>query len=141
MDKLERTVEREMGLLRELPPVSPRRECVGRIKAAVAREAARAARYHRTLRVLRSGIGVAAAIMLAVGLATMSGLPRPVGWLSSEATLDEWAAAWDESSRRVTSLLDGGWIGDGFGNGLGEDVELDDLFDSLDQSFGHFEDL
>lgn len=139
VDKLERTVERELELLGELPLVAPRRECLERVKAAVAAEAVRVARAYRTPGGLRVGIGVAAALLLAVGLATRPPQPDRPAALDAEATLRAWAAAWDESSSRLTSLLDEGWNGGVFGPDA--DAELDDLFRSLDQSFDRFESL
>ncbi len=141
MDNLERTVEREMELLRDLPAVSPRRECVERIQAAVVAEAARVTRHRRAMRLAQAGLGVAAALVLAFGLSTMRPQHRTVGGMGPEAALDEWAMAWDESSGRVTRLLDGGWISGDFGNRGDDEGEFEDLFDSLDQSLGRFESL
>ena len=139
MDKLAEAVEREMDLLRALPPVVARPEVVERIKSAVVVEARRWSRSRRMLRFAEVGVSVAAAVLFAVGLAMGT---RPAAEpLDPDRTLTAWAAAFDESGHRLTRLLDSGWVGNEYGNGSDEETELDDIFRSLDQSFDRLENL
>jgi hypothetical protein len=80
-------------------------------------------------------------VLLAVGWATWPPSPaRPAG-SDPEAVLAEWAAALDESSQRLTNLLDSGWTRGNSGPTRDEETDLDDLFRSLGQSFDRFETL
>ncbi len=140
LEHLEQTVEREMGLLRALPAEPLGHLCLEHVQAAVAREAARLARTGRGLRVARAGLGLAAAVLLAL---TWWGL-----WSASpgsiapdpERLFGEWATAVDESSHRVAGVLEEGWVYSR-ANPAGDEAELDDFFYGLDQSFDQFEAL
>lgn len=138
LDRLQHETARDMELLRALPACAPRRACVERIKQAIAAEAARVTRTQRRLDLLRGWGGAAAALLLAVLFATTTS-PKPPISVDPEAALDEWASAWDESSGHLTSLLDGGWIDGAFGNGYDNGAEVDELFESLDQTLDQFE--
>lgn len=140
LDRLERAVEREMSLLRALPTVTPRPEAVAQVKAAVISEATRVSRSQRALQGARIGLAVAAAFLLAVGWVGQSPPRSAVAPSDSEAALRQWAAAWDESSHRLTRLLDAG-IGGDYGGNNDENAELDEIFRSLEQSFSRFENL
>ena len=138
---LERVVEQEMQLLRALPAVTPSRACVARVAAAVVREAARATgRGPRPLARARLAISVAAAVFLAVGLTAVSRWPRVVTCADPEATLQDWAAAWDESSGRLARVLDRRWAGGEY-EPTNEGAELEELFDDLQQSFDRLDAL
>lgn len=135
LDKLEREVEREMDLLRDLPATSPALECVARVKASVGAEARRLARRRRVLRWTGTGMGAAAVLLIAVGMVLWHGR-QPRGFSSSDAALAEWATALDESNARLASLLS--VAGD---TSADENAELDELFRGLDESLWHFENL
>lgn len=140
LDNLEQQVEREMQLLRHLPPAEPDAACVARVQAAVERETIGVRRKRRNLTVLRSALGLAAALALAV-LLTNRSLPTaaPDGG-SPEATIAEWAAAWDESSTRVGELLADGLVS-GSPAGTSTEQMLDDVLESLDRSLSQLEAL
>lgn len=136
LDRLERGVEREMRVLRALTAEQPPSECVGRVQAVVIAESRRVARRLRLLGVLRTGLGAAAALLLAFGWAATS--PQTAPWTGSdpETVLRDWSAALAESSNRLTSLLAADLVPDG-----SDDSELDDLFRSYDESLSRFESL
>lgn len=76
LDKLERTLDRQMGLLADhLRTPDPHSECIERVKAAVAQEAVRVEQQARRLRLFRRWGAVAAALLLAASL----GWPPPSG--------------------------------------------------------------
>jgi hypothetical protein len=141
LDNLERTVERDMELLRALSAELPNPACLDRVKAAVVAEAARVSRSGRRLRIIRASLTAAAVLVLAVGAWTLwPRPPRPVE-PDADALLNQWAAALDESSSRVAALVDEGWPHGDAGGGTDQDAELDDLLRSLDQSLTRFEEL
>jgi hypothetical protein len=141
LDNLERTVERDMELLRALSAELPSPACLDRLKAAVVAEAARVSRAHRRLRIIRASLAAAAVLVLAVGAGTLwPRPPRPVE-PDADALLNQWAAALDESSSRVAALVEEGWARGDSGGGTDQDAELDDLLRSLDQSLTRFEEL
>lgn len=136
---LEQTVEQEMALLRDLPAATPRPECLAQVKAAVVAEAGRLARRRRALWWTGTGLGAAAAVLLAVGWLTFGRHARAILTSDPDTALTEWAAALDESNARLASLLNGGGMyGDVGGD---ENAELDELFRSLDESLRCFENL
>ncbi len=135
LDKLERAVERVMGLLRDLPAVTPRPESVARVKAAVVAESRRVARRRRLWRWTGTGLGAAAVLLVVVGIAFWQHgrrLPAP----DPDAALSEWATALDESNARLASVLS--TAGD---TSEDENAELDELLRSLDESLRSFENL
>lgn len=138
LDKLEQTVEQEMTLLRGLPPVAPRAECLARVKAAVVAESIWVARRRRVLRLGGMG-GVAAAVGLLVFGWTAHVRSAERGTADADAVVAGWAVAVDESNSRLTSLIEYGWTHGEFGRD--EDAELDGLLQSLDQSFEEFDAL
>lgn len=136
---LERTVEREMGLLRGLPDVAPRPECLARVQAAVRAEALRAARRGPLRRWVRVASGVAAAAALVFGWTTCSRATRGPALPDPEAVVAEWAAALDESNYCLRQLTTSGWArGDATRDAA---AELDELLQGLDDSFERFEGL
>jgi hypothetical protein len=135
LNKLERDVEQEMDLLRDIPEVTAGAECMVRVKAAVVAEARRMVRRRRVLRWTGTGIGAVAAVLLVVvgiSLWHRRQLPRP----SSDVALTEWASALDESNARLASLFS-----PASDTSEDENAELDELFRSLDESLRQFENL
>ncbi len=137
--ELEQTVEREMDLLHALSAAAPRPERLTCIEAAVVAEAGRLARRRRVLRWTGTGLGGAAAVLLAVGWMTFARQARHVAASDPETALREWAAALDESNARLASLLAGGGTYADIGGD--ENTELDDLFRGLEESLRRFESL
>jgi hypothetical protein len=138
--ELEQAVERDMALLRALPHAAPSEACVERTRTAILVEAARVGRRRRRLAALRLWSGVAAALLLACVLAwngPRGGARTPA--TDPDALVGQWADAWDESARQLTSLLDGGWIYADFG--ASDETDFDDYFRSVDQSLDLFEAL
>ncbi len=137
LEKLERDVERELARLPALREIQPSPQCVAAVQAAVRAEAARAAApRRRVVWAIRASIGVAAALLLAIGWSLVSPpaprvVPQPVA-SSSEELLDDWAAAIDLSRDRVTMLLDYGWLDND--PDVSSETGFRDLLDSLDES-------
>lgn len=140
LHELEQRVEREMALLRNLPPAEPDLRCLGSVQAAVVGEGRRVMRRRRMRGMMWTAVGAAAAILMAISLSTTSG-GSGMSASDAEAALTEWTVAVDESTDRLTTLLDGGWIRSDSGTGAEDDGELDDLLRSLDQSLERFEAL
>lgn len=141
LHELERTVEREMELLRGLPDVAPRPECLARVQAAVRAEALRAARRGPRRRWARvaSGVAAAAAAALVFGWTTWTRATRGPALPDPEAVVAEWAAALDESNYCLRELTTSGWArGDATRDAA---AELDELLQGIDQSFERFEGL
>jgi hypothetical protein len=137
LDKLERTLDRQMNLLaRHLRTPAPRPDAIQRIRSAVAREAAQVERRARGMRFIRRWTAAAAAILLAAGL----GWPPPAEQLGTitpgdpAEMLTEWAGAVDESSNQIAALLSEQWVPDRTEPAGNEERQLEDLLDSLDQS-------
>ncbi|MFH1748929.1 MAG: hypothetical protein ABIG44_18000 [Planctomycetota bacterium] len=145
LENLERQVEGEMGLLAPLPDhLEPRAEQLTALKAAVIREARNLGGLPKAARVLPRWVGMAAAVMLAVGLSgflTRGPLTSNLA-LDDEELLSAWTEAVGRSSDRLTFLLDDGWLINGAADyDDGETTEFDGLLESLEQSFEHFETL
>jgi hypothetical protein len=136
LKNLEDAVERDMALLRDLPPAQPPAVAVARVQAAVRRAAAQPARSRRLAWRYRAGLGVAAAAALAVAFWPRgSSLPTPaIPSADPELTVSEWTAAFEASDLRWSGLIDTAQPGE-----AGEDV--DDLLRGLDQSLSDFEAL
>ncbi len=137
LTKLTDTVERELALLRALPPATPSDECLRRTTAAVVGEACRLERRAPAWRLARNGLVAAAAVLLAVVLVPRWAYRAPASQ-SGEDDLTAWAAAYDASGTHWVQLADAGWPADDNGDA---DAEVDDLFRSLEQSFERFESL
>jgi hypothetical protein len=137
---LERRVAGEMKLLSALPAVAPQPECMQRVKAAVVLEARRIVRQQRCWRYLRLGFGAAAALLLVVGWLTTSRAPSTRPRIDTDAVLNEWGAALDESNARLARLLSGEGSATELVSG-DEDTELEDLFRGLDDFLNRFEQL
>lgn len=139
LHELERTVEREMELLRGLPDAPLRPECLARVQAAVRAAALRPVRGRPMLRWMRIAGGVAAAAALVFGWTTWSRATRGPVLADPEAAVAEWAAALDESNDCLRALTSSGWaLGE---STLDADAELDELLQGLDDSFERFEGL
>lgn len=134
LKQLGHLVEREAKLLGGLPPAEPRPEVLARVKAAVRAEAARLGGATPAVWRLPRWAGIAAAVLLAVGLSgVFTGPMRPAGPADGGVeSLNLWADAVGDSNDRLSSLLDDGWLLEGGGRD-GESVE--GLLDSLDTSF------
>ena len=141
VDKLERDVEQQMRLLDDLPMLAPPAEVVARTKQTVLVEAGRVNRRRRQLRLVRTVSAAAAALALAIGLASFSesNLVPPIS--DSDLTLEDWSVALDDSSEQFAGLLDSDWIEHMIQNGTSPDQELEDMLDSLGETFESFEEL
>ena len=99
------------------------------------RRTTHARRFHRFAQLT---VGAAAAILLAV---TWMRAPFPAN-TAPQADLDselgEWAAACDESSHRIGSLLDGGWLAGEFGPVVRFGCAVERGANSLDQTCDQF---
>jgi hypothetical protein len=137
LNRLTAAVERDLALLRALPPVMLSDECLRRTTDAVVAEAARVRRQALAWRAARNGLVAAAAVLLAVVLVPRWTYREPAG-RGDEDTLAAWAAAYDASGTRWAELADAGWSAD---NGGDADTEVDELFRGLEQSFERFESL
>lgn len=139
LEKLERDVERELVLLRQLPPALPSRASVERAQARVVAEAARRARRWRWIGAPRVWAGVAAAAVLAIGWWSW-----PRGTVSrmsadADAELAAWAVAFDASSASLSEVVEFGWASTA--GATDADVELDGLIRGLDESLARFDEL
>ncbi len=139
MRKLAEDVERGMVLLRDLPPVAPRPECVARVAAAVVAEAERDLRRRCVLRWSGLGAGAAAVVLLALGAPLLWRSWRTDVSSNAETVLSEWAAALDASQERFASLFTAVPAYDTLDADV--DRELDELLRGLDESLRHFENL
>ncbi len=138
LNKLEPIVDREMSLLNGLPDEPPRPEVVARIAATVAAEAGRVRHVKRIQRLVGAVTGVAAALWVSVTIWPSGGSGSAASRMDADQYMQEWAAAWDESTSRVTGLLDGGWRLGGFGR-PDDEAALEDLLGSFDESLDNFE--
>ncbi len=136
LDKLEREVEQQMSLLRDLSVPTPGPECLRRVKATVSAETQRLARRRRLLRWTGTGIGAAAAVVCVVAGISFWQHGRQLRNPGSDAALTEWASALDESNARLASLFS-----TASDTSEDENAELDELFRSLDESLQRFENL
>jgi hypothetical protein len=139
LERLERDVERELRLLEGLPAAKPRPECVARVVAAVQAEAQRRGARRGAWRLGSVGSAAAAALLLVAGWSAMTAphaVPEPGG---VDTLLSEWASAFDESSSRLTRVVDEGWMPSEYDTDATE--ELDELFESLDESLDVFQTL
>ena len=138
LDKLEQTVEREMALLRALPPTQPSAPFLERVSVAMIAEARRGEQRRHWRRWTRGGLTAAAAVLMAVGLATRPS-QKTVPVVGGERELAAWAAAVDESGAHWARLVEAGWPPEE--SSPAADVELDEVFRSLEQSCERFESL
>lgn len=129
LNKLEQNVESELQILRALPTARPSPAAVERTRQAV-RAAALRRQAALRLYAFRQWVGVAAALVLAIGWGLGPGAARMTA-AETEAVLDAWGHAFDAS---------GVWLNEVAANGEGYvAAELDDEFDllfwTLEQSF------
>jgi hypothetical protein len=137
LDKLQHTLDRQMGLLaRHLRTPAPRPEAIRRVRSAVAREAAQVERQAHRLRLIRRWAAAAAAVLLAIGLGWPPATEQPGNITPGDPAemLAEWTGAVDESSNQIAALLSGDWLPDKTEATGNEERQLEDLLDSLDQS-------
>lgn len=135
LDKLERTVEREMAILSGLSAPRPSRDAVAGVTKAVLLEGGRLrARAALLGRLSRVG-SVAAAIVLVLTLTWSTergGLVDPP--TTDAMVLDDWFDALAESSDHIATLMSDGWLVDGSDGDQNDDDELQSLFERLEQS-------
>ncbi len=133
LKNLEQAIERDMALLRDLPPVAPRPETVARVQAAVRRAAVQRPQPHRFAWLYRTGLGVAAAAALTLAFwpHQPAASQRMTPAVDPDTTVQEWTAAFDASDLRWSRLMDSSAPTD-----ASEDV--DDLLRGLDQSLNDF---
>ena len=136
-EQLERLIEREQALLAQLPTPQPRPETLQRVKAAVRAEAARLGSRAAPGWTPPRWVGIAAAVLLAVGLsgAFWGSSTRVEPPFDARQQLAAWADAVADSNDRFGFLLDDGWMLESAGGENGEAIE--GLLDSLETSFEH----
>jgi hypothetical protein len=136
--QFEDALEREFAALPALEDVAPARETVVRVQAAVRAAAQPAEGGYRRMG-WRGGLGLAAAVLLSVVLWPPGPVAQddPLGPLVTDEAveLDEWAAAWDETSTAVGDLIEVGLDAEA------GDPDVNEWFESLDQTFQRFEEL
>ncbi len=132
--ELELTLEREMALLHSLPaPPLPRPEFVARLKLAVAAEAVRVGAPAGGG--VRRWMGIAAALVLAVGLGRFLSQSPPSG--PEPELVDAWVVAVEQSGAALNQWLNDGWIVEG----RESPAQAEDWLDSLERSFEQFEQM
>ncbi len=145
--RLEREIDRGLAALTpylRAPPPPP--GLTADIKAAASAEAQRLRWRQRRLIALRPMVGVAAALLLVVGLSLPrgSGLSEGVFALgeSPEAVFSGWVDALGASGEQFTRLLEEGWVSESrFGPAGEENGEDGDPLDSLEESLESFEQM
>jgi len=145
-ERQERESDRQLtALARYLRAPTPRPKLIVDIKEAMSAEAQRLRRRQRRLVALRPLVGVAAALLLAVGLS----LPRGSGLSEQMFSVGEspgqvfadWVDALGESREQFTRLLDAAWFPEGFGPGDEENGAGRDPLDTLEESLESFEQI
>ena len=138
LHNLERSVEREMRLLGDLPRVGPDAACVSRVTTAVLAESMRLARRRRFVRIGEYATGLAAAVLLVISI----GLPVPKpAHLAANGDPDRALVAWERALDRTRVQLRGaadGWVPADAGN---DEAELDVMLRGLDASFNALDSL
>ncbi len=135
LDKLERTVDREMAILEGLSAPRPSRAAVDRVTKAVLLEGRRMRSRAALLGRLSRAGSVAAAIVLVLTLTWSTergGLVDPP--TTDAIRLDDWFDALAESSDHIATLMSDGWLVDGSDGDQNDDDELQSLFERLEQS-------
>lgn len=135
LDKLERTVDREMAILEGLSAPGPSRAAVARVTKAVLLEGRRMRSRAALLGRLSRVSAVAAAIVLVLMLTWSTEQVRLVDAPNADAlVLDDWFDALAESNDHIATLMSDGWLVDGLDGDQDDDEELQSLFDRLKQS-------
>ncbi|MCH8805542.1 MAG: hypothetical protein IH986_05590 [Planctomycetes bacterium] len=135
LDKLERTVDREMAILEGLSAPGPSRAAVARVTRAVLLEGRRMRSRAALLGRLSRVSAVAAAIVLVLMLTWSTEQVRLVDAPNADAlVLDDWFDALAESNDHIATLMSDGWLVDGLDGDQDDDEELQSLFDRLKQS-------
>jgi hypothetical protein len=144
LEQLERQIGRQLAeLTPDLDAPAPRPECIAQLKVRVDAEARRLRRRQRRLVAARPWIGVAAAVLLAIGLS----LPPAAGpgelvigpVQDADAAFVGWLDALDQSEERFAALLEEDWLLNGSVPAGEENGEGIDPLDSLEQSLESFE--
>lgn len=135
LDKLERTVDREMAILEGLSAPRPSRAAVARVTKAVLLEGRRMRSRAALLGRLSRVGAVAAAIVLVLMLTWSTEQVRLVDAPNADAlVLDDWFDALAESNDHIATLMSDGWLVDGLDGDQDDDDELQSLFERLKQS-------
>ncbi len=135
LDKLERTVDREMAILEGLSTPGPSRAAVARVTKAVLLEGRRMRSRAALLGRLSRVGAVAAAIVLVLMLTWSTEQVRLVDAPNADAlVLDDWFDALAESNDHIATLMSDGWLVDGLDGDQDDDDELQSLFERRKQS-------
>jgi hypothetical protein len=138
IEQREHAVQRDARLLAALPAAAPSPAALERLHADVDRLAL-AERHRARLRGLRQvAVGMAAALVLTVGLAGISRTPSDSG--GADEALGVWLTALDASTGRLVEVVDAGWVSTGSERDLSA-PELDALLDSFDDSLERLDTL
>jgi hypothetical protein len=140
----EREIDRGLAALAaSFRAPAPRPQSVAAIKAAMSAEAQRLRRRQRRLVTLRPLVGVAAALVLAVGLSLPRGSPLSADVFAAgenpEAFFVGWLDALGASGEQFTRLLEEDWFIERLGPAGEENGEGGDRFDSLEESLQSLE--
>jgi hypothetical protein len=145
-EQQERKIDRGLAALAtNLRAPAPRPERIADIKEAVSTEARRLQRRQRRLVALRPLVGVAAALLLLVGL----NVPGGSGWSGQlfapgedpEAVFAGWVDALGESREQFTRLFEADWLPESPGPGAEQNGAGRDPLDSLEESLESFEQI
>lgn len=137
LDRLEVLAEQELSSLPALPPIALPPDRLGRIQAVVVRESLRLRQRERLLRAVRQASGMAAALAVVWalhGVPPRSQRPEAVTAAAQPAQLlTEWVESMRDSSRQISSVMDGSWIWQDDRESV-EEADLEDLLRGLEQS-------
>ena len=139
LTELQDAVEQEMSLLHGLPPARPTPGALGRTRAAVHAEALRLRARARRLARLETCGGLAAAVLLAIGLFTHTPARHVEPANDPESVWTDFGDAWEQTSDQLAGLVHEGWT-DAATRGSDE-IDLDDALDSIDATFERLEQL
>ena len=135
LEKLERTVDREMAILKGLSTPRPSRAAVARVTHSVLVEGRRMRSRAALLgRLSRMG-ALAAAIVLVLTLTwSTERVPLVDSPTADALVLDDWFDALAESNDHIATLMSDGWLVDGLDGEQDDADELQSLFERLEQS-------
>ena len=140
----ERELDRQLAAIApHLDAPAPGEECIAHLRQAVDQEAQRLGRRRKLLVRARPWLGAAAALLLAVGLSlpteTGTHAPPVAAGDNPDEAFTNWVDALGESGEQFTRLLDDNWLLNASGTDGGENGEVVDPFDSLEESLQAFE--
>ncbi len=145
-EQIEQDVEHTLGALADRIDAPPPREVwVAAVKSAVTDEARRWRRRRRLHGVLRPAVGIAAAVVLAIGVQlpgrpdTTLDLRAPAG--DPDAAVAAWLGALEDSGDRLTALVDQDAFLDAQGNGGDSGSREADPLRLIEESLDHFESM